>query len=312
MNDSIGGDLEPVVDEQADGGEFEDQGFDNLDEAADALDDDDWLDDEEPVEDDAEGDEPEAEAEGEESDAGDAVVELPDGESLTLSEIADLKANGLRAADYTHKTTEVAEQRKQAEAMQTQYSERLQFAESTLQNIAGFVQSLIPPEPPIDLAQTDPGAYTQHKAMREAAIAELQKLTRMNRGLQGHKAEASNADMQAYRSREGAALAKAMPHLSDPVKRQAFDKVNAETAAQFGFTPEEVATTADHRILQMMHFAGLGKRAAENRANAQRRVQTPKQGKARPAQARQGNNRKGMQRLSKSGSLDDAMMIDFD
>lgn len=311
-----GGDLEPNVEEQVEANDIEDQdldGFDNLDDAADALLDDE-PDDEEPTEETEPDDEPEAETEDEESDTGDAIVELPDGETLTLSEIADLKANGLRAADYTHKTTELAREREAAKAIETQYAERLQYAESTLQNISGFVEGLIPPPPPIELAQADPGAYTQQKAIRDAAIAELQKLTEIGEGVKAHRAGVSEADMTAYRERERAALVKAMPHLSDPVKRQAFDKVVADTAQQFGFTADEIAQTADHRILQMVHYARMGKRSEANRNNAKRRVQTPATGKAKPAQmsAQQSQNRNAMQRLSKSGSINDAMEIDFD
>ena len=51
MNDTLqGGDLEPVVDEQAEAEYSEDQGFDNLDDAADALEDD-MPADEQPIDD---------------------------------------------------------------------------------------------------------------------------------------------------------------------------------------------------------------------------------------------------------------------
>lgn len=328
MNDTEkGGDLEPVVQEQAESAETQDRDidYDNLDDAINALaDDDEYPSDEEPEtedeapEDDQDDDpdeEPEAEAEDEESDEGDAFVELPDGDTLTLSEIADLRANGLRSADYTHKTEALAREREEVEEIKSQYTERTQFAETVLQNIAGFVEGLIPAEPDIRLAQTDPGAYTQQKAIREAAIQELNKLTTIGNGIKDHKSKASEADMQAYREREQKALAKAMPHLADPVKKAAFDKAVTETAAEFGFSPDEIESTADHRVLQLVHYARLGKRSEQNRNNAKKRVmQTPQKGKAKPAQqtARQSQNRDAMRRLSKSGSYEDALRIDFD
>ena len=326
MSDTpTGGDLEPIAQEQAESAEPQDReiDYDNLDDAINALaDDEEYASDEEPqteTDDDGEdqGDDsdedPEAEAEDEESDEADAIVELPDGETLTLSEIADLQANGLRGIDYTHKTEALAREREAVEETKTQYTERLQYAETALQNIAGFVQGLIPAEPDIQLAQTNPAAYTQQKAVREAAILELNKLTTIGRDVAGHKSEASDADTQAYRNGESAALAKAMPHLADPVKKAAFDKAVAETAQEFGFSAEEIAETADHRGLQLVHYARMGKRSEQNRNNAKRRVQTPSKGKAKPAQqsAKQTRNRQAMQRLSKSGDYDDALQVDF-
>lgn len=314
-----GADLEPVVAEQVDAPIEEDQYFDSLDDAADALADD-MLDDEQPVED---GEEPEPEAEEEpegeeaeepESDPSDAFVEMPDGTELSLSEIADLQANGLRAQDYTHKTTEVAREREAVDAAKQTYSDRIQYAETTLQKLSGFVESLIPPEPSIELAQTNPGAYTQQLAVRNGALSELQKVFAIKDDMQAHKGKVSEADMSAYSTREGASLVKAMPHLADPVKKAAFDKSVAETAAEFGFTPEEIASTKDHKILQLVHYARLGKQASKNRANAKRRVQTPTKGKAKVTKApvQNAKNMAALKRLSKSGSINDAMDIDFD
>ena len=313
-----GGDLEPVVPEQADGPDLEDQTYDNFEDALKALGSDDDLPEEEepdPEEEPESDDEPEEEddPEEEESDAGDAIVELPDGETLTLSEIADLKANGLRAADYTHKTTEVAREKEAVQALRSQYEQNLQYVETTQQNIAKFVEGLIPPEPSLELAQTNPAEYTQARALREAAIAELNKLVSIGDDVKGHKATASEADMKAYRDKETAALVKAMPHLKDPVKKHAFDEAVSKTAEEFGFSPEEIGATADHRILQLVHYARMGKRSEQNRNNAKRRVQTPTKGKPKPAAApaKTAQNRDAMRRLSKSDSLENGLAVDF-
>lgn len=328
MNDTRdGGDLESVVPEQADVADPQDQDidFDNLDDAINAIadDDEDTLDEEPETEEDAEDDDqgddpdddPEADAEDEESDEDEAFVELPDGETLTLSEIADLRANGLRDADYRRKTAEVARMREEVEQTEARVKERDQYVETALRNIAGFVESMIPAEPDIQLAQTNPAAYTQQKAIREAAIQELNRLTTIGKDVESHKAQASEAEMRAYREREEKALVKAMPHLSDPAKKAAFDKATAEFAAEIGFSPEEIEATADHRVLQLVHYARLGKRAEHNRNNAKRRkVQTPSKGKPKATQSQpdRNRNRERMQRLTKSGAYEDALSIDFD
>lgn len=317
MTTPIGGDLEPVVPEQAEIGGDEDREYDNLEDAMAALEDDEQPDEEEPDTEEAEDDAEEVddpEDEDEESDDGDAIVELPDGEKLTLSEIADLKANGLRAADYTRKTTELSERRKEAEQAKAQYDERLQFVEVTLQNVQTFVEGLIPPEPSIDMARSDPAGFLEAQTVRQTAIAELSKLIRQPESVKAHKGQMTDADTRAYKDAESEKLVKAMPHLRDPVKRHAFDEAIAKTAADFGFSPEEIAATADHRILQLVHYARMGKRSETNRNNAKRRVQTPAKGKPKPSQsaAPTAKNRNAMQRLSKSGSYEDALSVDFD
>ena len=143
-------------------------------------------------------------------------------------------------------------------------------------------------------------------------MGELQKLFDIQKDVDGHKTETSGKDAEAYRTEQAASLVKAMPHLSDPVKRAAFDREVAATAQEFGFSADEIAATADSRILQMVHYARIGKRSEQNRNNAKRRVQTPMKGKARPSATTPKANPKAMQRLSKSGSIHDAMEIDFD
>lgn len=316
--DAFNGDLEPVAEEQVDAVETEDHEYDNFDDAVDALSDDDQEDqpeDEQPDEPEDAAEE-EAEAEGEEdSEADDAVIELPNGDTLTVSELEEIRANGLRQSDYTQKTTELAERRKQIDEIEGRYSERLGFAENVLQNLSTYLETLVPEEPPLALAQTDPGAYQYQRALREQAVAEIGKLVNVKKDLDDHKSQSAQQDMQKYREAEEAKLAEALPHLKDPARKAAFDKNIAEAAKEFGFSDDEISQTADHRILQLVHFAKIGKRAEQNRNNAKRRVETPRQGKkpkAATTSPKAAQNRQAMQRLSKSGSVEDALRIDFD
>lgn len=52
------------------------------------------------------------------AESGVATVEI-DGESFTVDQLREFKANGLRASDYTRKTQELAEQRKRTEQFET-------------------------------------------------------------------------------------------------------------------------------------------------------------------------------------------------
>lgn len=312
-------DLDGIVEDTVDVDVSEDQDFDNLEDAVEALEDDNEDDEQPDTDEDAaeadEQDESDEDAEPENEDSADeAIVELPDGQTLTLSEIADLQANGLRDKDYRHKTTEVATQRKALETEREAHKADAHKLKTTVDNLTAYLGTLIPPEPDIHLAQTNPNAYTQQKALREQSLAELQQVMtvkeQMNQQVQG----ISEADMTRLRADEAEKLTAAMPHLADPVKRAAFDASVKEAALEFGFSEEQIASTVDHKILQLVHYAKLGKQADTNRANAKRRVEAPKKIKPTRSQIapRAMAQRKAMDRLTKSGSPDDAMLIDFD
>ena len=288
-------------DEQAVEGEAEDQSLDTLEAALDALEDDGEPDGE------PQDEEPDAEP----TDDDDSVLVTLDGdEKVTLK---DLKAGYFRQKDYTQKTTEVAAERKANEATKAALAERASVLETALQNLGGYLQGLIPPEPPLSLAQTDPGRYQYQRALRESAIAELGHLVSIKGQVDAHNQTVSEAELREYRDREQAALVKAMPALADPVKRVAFDQSVKSTAKAFGFTDEEINATADHRILRLVHFARLGQKAEENRNNAKKRVETPRMGKATPAVAPVNvANKKAMHALTKSGNWKDALRIDFE
>jgi hypothetical protein len=294
------GEAEGIVDEQAETGGDEDQFFDSPEAAAEALEDD-AEPEEEPV---AE----EADAESEDDDG--VEVTLDSGDKVTLKE---LKEGYFRAKDYTHKTTEVANERKAVEATKSQLSEQAKVIDTVAQNLHDYLQSLIPPPPSIELARTNPGEYQYQLAIRENAIAELQQLGTMKGAVDQSRQAMSEAELRDYQAREQAALVKAMPALADPAKRASFDSLIKATAKDFGFSDEEVSQTHDNRILRLVHYARLGMKAEENRKNASRRVETPKVMKAKPAASPVNvDNKKAMHALAKSGSWRDAIKVDFE
>lgn len=303
MMDSELNDVDDNVELEA----VEDQEIDNLEAEEDALEPD--YDGEEEFADDDdteiadEGEEEEvAEAEPELTD--DVMVKLDDGETVSL---AELRSGFLKGKDYTHKTTELSEQREQVAEMRKAYEERAQFAETTLQNLTGYLQGLIPPEPPLQLAQQNPAEYQYQTALRKQAMEELGQLVQMGQGATKAQQDYSEQDMARLRADEDAKLVKAMPHLADPAKRAAFDKNIQAAALEFGFTEQEAAGAVDHRMKKLVHYARLGMKAETNRNNAQRRVEAPKKGRAQSARAKPLTEvEKAHQRYRKSGSLSDA------
>lgn len=303
------GDLEPVADDNAGKAENEDRTYDNFEDAVAALADDDEGEPEEQAE--TETEEAEAEPEEVTEDDPDAVkVTLSDGTEIPLKELED---GQLRMQDYTRKTTELAKERETVAAVREEYAERQRSLETAFQNFQQFAEGLIPPEPPLQLAQQNPGEYQYQQALRKAAMDELGQIFAMRDEAGTQAQQANEAELARYRDTETAELVKAMPTLKDPARLAKFQDDNRAFALEMGAPEEIVDQPQPAYVQQMLHYARIGKKADHNRQNAQRRIaEQPQKGKQARAAAAPSKNREGMKRLAKSGSLRDAMSIDFD
>lgn len=290
--------VEAVAVDTADESMSEDQAFDTFEDALAALGDDD------------EGEAVETEAEEAEDaeEPGEVKVTLADGTEVSLGEI---EKGYLRQADYTRKTTEIAQDRERVSQYEAALVERARSIETAHERLSEFVQGLLPPEPDAALARQNPAAYVQQKAMREQAIAELSAWMDA-RAQTGQAVEQLTAQqMEHQRTQANAELVKAMPKLKDAAALAKFDAEVAATAKHFGFDDATIAATNDPRVRRMAYYAAIGMRAEQNRQAASRRVEAPKPGKpAAPAQ-NVDRNRTAMRRLSQTGSIKDALQIDF-
>lgn len=295
------GAVETVAVDTADAGATEDRYYDNLHDAAEALADDD------------EGDEPEAqEPEAQEAEEPEAEGDEPAADEEAEADPEE-EAGKLRMADYTRKTQELARERETVHAMRDDYTKRAQDLQTVYQRFQQFAEGLIPPEPPLQLAQSNPAEYQYQMALRHAAMQEIEGVFAVGKDLETQAQGFSEAELARYRDNERASLVKAMPELKDPAKLAQFDAAITEAAREFGFTDEEISQTADHRVLQLVHFARIGKRAEHNRKNAQRRIaEAPKKGTEARAAPPRNRNAEAMRRLERTGSFKDALAVDFD
>ena len=319
LNVDTKGELD-IDNDTADFASGEDQGFDTLDEAIDALDDDEGLTEEQTDLEDGDStsedgetpedtDETDADEDLEEGD--DVLVTLGDGEQVNLGE---LKKGYFRDKDYRHKTEALAQERKSVEALRESYSQNAEVLQTAYQNLTQLLEGLVPAEPDLELAQSDPATYQYQQALRNNAIAELQKVYAGRQEATSAIQGASEEEIARYRSEEDAKLVAALPMLKDPGRKAAFDAANNKTALEFGFSEQEISSTADHRILQLVHYARIGKIAEQNRKNAGRRVaeKPRKGGRPNPVAGKPPKNREAMSRLAKTGSFEAAMAVDFD
>jgi hypothetical protein len=161
-------------------------------------------------------------------------------------------------ADYTKKTTEVAEQRKLVEAERTAIEEakyaRDNYAQR-LQAIDQFLTSQMPQEDLVSLKENDPIGY----AVKIAELSEKKEQLAAIRAEQSRIAQEQQADyaraMSDRVAQEASKLAQVLPEFSDPAKGDNFRKEIRSYGKTLGFTEEELSQVYDSRHVLTLHKA---------------------------------------------------------
>ena len=221
-----------------------------------------------------------------------------------------------RTADYTRKTQEIAETRKQVEAERARideanklrdvYAQRLEVIEQMLKQDSG--------EDLAALKEVDPIGYATKVAEqveREKQLAAVQ--AERNRIAQQQQAEQSER-LKAHLAREAEKLTEAIPGFADPVKSQAI-KTDIRNYAKnnLGFSDQELAAAYDSRAILSIYKAMMYDKLVANKGEATKKVsQAPKMlkpGTSTP-EARVSQEVKNMRgRLKKTGRAKDAAAL---
>ncbi|HXV31061.1 MAG TPA: hypothetical protein VD840_12085 [Sinorhizobium sp.] len=257
---------------------------------------------------DAEGDEPAFPDEEEAAnEAEDMIVTLKGGEQVPLEE---LKLGYMRDRDYRHKTQDIANRGRALESMSNRVA-------ATANAVAELVAGQIPDEPPEELRLHDPQAYQRQWALHQAGLERLVHVMALTDEPAGIAAELQTAASAERLEAENARLLEAFPQTAQEEGRQAFFADAFETARELGFSDEEVREVVDHRLFKLAHYARIGLSAERARAKALRKVtaapaSAPRMKAKNLAQRQQRESRDAMQRLARSGSIRDAMAVDFE
>ncbi|QLB38219.1 scaffold protein [Sulfitobacter phage phiGT1] len=265
--------------------------------------------DDEP--DEAEAEEAEdQEAEGQDDEEPiEAFVEKLKAETPRLAEyLSELEKGNLRQSDYTRKSQEVANVRKTVEA-DVQRMQRI--TEVFVDHISG----LVPEAPDASLAYSDPNKYTAMKDQHEAAMGQVQKLIELGEAPKEIGAGMSEADKKQQLQEANQRLIEMFPEAAEGEgRKQFFGNVQA-VANEIGFSDDDLGSVSDPRIFALAHWAKKGMDAEKAKAVAKAKVaKAPPATPRKPGQgARKPNgNAEAMRKLSRSGSLKDALSIDFD
>ncbi len=232
-----------------------------------------------------------------------AQIVLPDGTQVPLEEVTK---GYLRQADYTRKVTEVATQRKALEA-------DLQVTEGVIQTFIDHLTKMVPAAPDPAMAIRNPSGYVAAKAQYEAAMAQVQQLIEIGKQPKAIKEKLEQGDVQAKIAAENAALAEKIPMAATPEGRQKFFASAAEAAQHAGFSMDDLQGVTDHRLFVLAHWANEGLKAAKARETAKAKVaNVPPAAPRKPGQPAQVNrNADAMKRLTRSGSIRDAVKVDW-
>jgi len=239
---------------------------------------------------------------------GDDATVTIDGQKLT---IAELKKGYYREADYTRQKQRVSQKEQELEALSARVHQ-------SVEAIVDHLTKQIPPAPDPKLAYTNPTAFVQQKAMHEAAVAEVEALLSQVNGPKEVQQQLSQEKLSEIREAELAALAEKFPMTRSKEGFDQFFQTAAAAAKDLGYTDAEIQSALDHRLFALSYYASLGMKAEQAKQKAKAKVQSVPPVAPQKA-ANQGvrasvarRNQEAMKRLAKTGSIHDALAIDFD
>lgn len=232
-----------------------------------------------------------------------------DGKEVEVT-LDELQKGYSRTQDYTRKTQQIAEVRKQTEAeWQAVRAEREQYAQ-LLGALEAQVQQATQPNIDWDrLYQEDPIEWVrQRELMREnqeknAAIqSEKQRLSELSQQeqMQQHK---------QLLQQEQEALMAAIPEWKDAKKAEAEKAMLVQFGQKVGFSPDELKNVVDHRAVVLLRKAALYDQMMSKRGQIKPVTNNgPKPAKPGAAGRVSSNTEalRAQQRLAKTGRVDDA------
>lgn len=234
-----------------------------------------------------------------------AVVKLQDGSTATVE---DLLKGHFRQSDYTRKSQELANAKKAVEADASKL-------EGITQAFVDHLASMMPDEPDAALAYRDAAAYTQQKARYDATVAQMQKLIELGSKPKEIKHGMAQSDVDRIKAEENSKLVGMFPKTATQDGRAKFFENVASVASELGISEKEWQGISDHRLLALAHWAKVGMDAEKARAKAKAKAaKAPPATPRKPGQtaAKASRNGEAMRKLARSGSIHDAMAVDWE
>ena len=274
-----------------------------------AAGDEELLDDADASSDETDSEQSDEDGDSEEEEQPQVFTVKVDGKEVEVT-LDELQKGYSRTQDYTRKTQQIAEVRKQTEAeLQAVRAEREQYAQ-LLDALQAQVQQAAQPQVDWDrLYQEDPIEWMkQREVMRDnqeraAAIqSEQQRLAQLSQQEQAQQT-------QKLLEQEQEALVAAIPEWKDAKKAQAEKAMLVQFGQKIGFTPDELKNVIDHRAVVMLRKAALYDQMMSKRGQIKPVTNNGPRPAKPGAAGRVSSNTEALraqQRLAKTGRVDDA------
>lgn len=267
------------------------------------------LDDADASSDETNTEQSDEEGDSEEEEQPQVFTVKVDGKEVDVT-LEELQKGYSRTQDYTRKTQQIAEVRKQTDAeLQEVRAEREQYAQ-LLGALQAQVQQAAQPQVDWDrLYNEDPIEWVRQRELarenqeKAAAIqSEQQRLAQLSQREQLQHREALLAQEQE-------ALVAAIPEWKDAKKAQAEKAMLVQFGQKIGFTPDDLKNVVDHRAVVMLRKAALYDQMMSKRGQIKPVTNNgPRPAKPGAAGRVSGNTEamRAQQRLAKTGRVDDA------
>ena len=232
-----------------------------------------------------------------------------DGTEVTVT-LDELQKGYSRTQDYTRKTQQIAEIRRQVEseaeairAERSQYAQLLGALESQVQQAA---------EPNIDwdrLYQEDPIEWVRQKEVMRENQAKSQAIQFEKQRLAEISQQEQAQQMQSYLAQQRDELLKVLPDWKDPNKAKKEKELLIDFGQKAGFSADELKNIFDHRVVNVLRKAALYEQMMTKRQNI-KPVTNNGPRPAKPGAAGRisttSEATRAKQRLAKSGRVNDA------
>jgi len=260
-----------------------------------------------------EGTPEEEQAEAEEEEAEPDLVEIEvDGESYKVPEA--LKDKIMLQADYTRKTQEVAEQRKQVEMAAQQLQQQATMQQQSLAEYAQLMalDNQLQQFQTVDwnaLYDSDPAEFVRLKEARRDLIDNRTGLANKIGAIQ----QQQMAEQQQHRVQlieEGQkVLAREIPNWNSDLAKS----LNTLAVDKYGFTPDEVAQVIDPRVVKLLHDAYRYQKQQSSKPITDKRVanlpKVSKPGSNQKQSVATTREQEARKALKKTGSVDAAQAV---
>ena len=250
----------------------------------------------------------EEDEESEEQDQPTHFTVKVDGKEVEVT-LDELQKGYSRTQDYTRKTQQIAEIRKQVEAeTEAVRAERAQYA----QMLGALQAQLQGAETQIDwdrLYQEDPIEWVRQKEGMREKQEKLQAIQFEQHRVAQLTHQEQQQNLHLHLQDQHAKLVEIIPEWKDPAKAKAEKQLLVEFGKKTGFTPEELSAIVDHRAVVALRKAALYDQMMTKRKaiipvtnNGPRPAKPGAAG--RVSQTTEATRAK--QRLAKTGRVDDA------